>query len=75
MLLHELIRDYRKSKGVSQMHLSKVTGIENDVISAVENGNRNLRANEFLLLCKGLEVDPKIFMDKLLENENQKIDS
>lgn len=70
MLLHEIIRDYRKSKGVSQMHLAKVTGLDNVIISSIENGNRNLRANEFLLLCKGLEVDPKIFMDKLLESQN-----
>ncbi len=75
MKLHELLRDYRKSKGVTQTHISKVTGISNKMLSETENGLVRLRAEEFLKICQALEVKPNFFMDKLLENENQKIDS
>ena len=70
MKLHELIRDYRKSKGISQMHISKVTGISNKVISDIENGVSRLRAEDFLKICKALEIEPNFFMDKPLELKN-----
>lgn len=67
MLLHEMIRDYRKSKGVSQMHIAKLTGINNQRLSNIENGVTSLKVEDFCKICKALEVEPNFFTDKLLE--------
>jgi len=75
MKLHELIGDYRKSKGISQTYISEKTGISNKQISFFETGVTRLRAEEFLKICQALEVKPNFFMDKLLENDSLKNDS
>ena len=75
MKLHELLKDYRKSKGVTQTHISKLTGISNKMLSETENGLVRLRAEEFLKICQALEVKPNFFMEKLLENDSLKNNS
>lgn len=68
--LHELIRDYRKSKGISQVHISEVTGIDNKKISNIETGRVDLKAEEFILICeKGLGVSPSFFTKQFLETK------
>ena len=69
--LHELLRDYRKSKGISQVQISEVTGIDNKKISNIETGRVDLKAEEFILICeKGLGVSPSFFTKEFLENKN-----
>jgi len=60
--LHEMLREYRKSKGISQIYISEVTGISNKRISNIETGRVKLEAEEFLLICKkGLNISPSFF--------------
>lgn len=62
--LYERIRNYRKSKGITQVHISKVTGIDNKRLSFIENGNVELRAEEFVLIVeKGFELDVSFFLN------------
>lgn len=69
--LHELIRDYRKSKGISQVHIAEVTGIDNKRISNIETGRVELKAEEFILICeKGLKISPSFFSNQFLETKN-----
>lgn len=69
--LHELIRDYRKSKGISQVYIAEVTGIDNKRISNIETGRVELKAEEFILICeKGLNVSPSFFSNEFLEIKN-----
>ena len=70
--LYEFIRDYRKSKGISQTHIAEVTGIDNKRISNIENGRVEMRAEEFILICeKGLGVNPSFFSNQFLETKNE----
>lgn len=70
--LHELIRDYRKSKGISQVYIAEVTGIDNKRISNIETGRVKLKAEEFILICeKGLGVSPSFFSNAFLETKNK----
>lgn len=68
--LHELIRDYRKSKGISQVYIAEVTGIDNKRISNIETGRVELKAEEFILICEeGLGVSPSFFSNQFLETK------
>ena len=69
--LHELISEYRKSKGITQVHIAEVTGIDNKRLSNIEVGRVELKAYEFVLICeKGLNVDPSFFTNQLLASKN-----
>jgi len=69
--LYEKIRDYRISKGITQTHIAKMTGISNKRISYIENGVTELRAEDFILIAeKGFELDPSFFTDSVLETKN-----
>lgn len=62
--LYKKIRDYRMSKGITQVHISKVTGIDNKRLSFIENGNVELRAEEFVLIVeKGFGLDMSFFLN------------
>lgn len=69
--INKLIREYRKSKGLTQIYVAKATGIDNKRLSHIETGRLELKADEFLMLCeKGLKIDPSYFTKKLLEIES-----
>lgn len=71
--LHELIRDYRLSKGITQTHISEVTGISNKRISNIETGRAVMKADEYILICeRGLGVSPSFFANQVLESKNAK---
>ena len=74
--VHQMMRDYRESKGVSQSHIARKTGKTSQRISALENGNIRLTADEFVDICvNGFEISPAIFFTiALSENENCNID-
>lgn len=62
--LYQKIRDYRKSKGVTQVHISKMTGISNKKLSFIENGDVELKAEDFLLIVeKGFGLDISFFLE------------
>lgn len=69
--LYELIRDYRKSKGISQKYISEITGIHNKRISNIETGRVELKAEEFIMICeKGFGISPSFFSNTFLETKN-----
>ena len=71
--LHEKIKDYRISKGVTQTHIAKATGLSNKKISYIENGVTELKAEAFILIArKGLGVDPSFFTNDVLITKNKK---
>ena len=71
--LYEKIRDYRISKGITQTHVAKMTGISNKKISYIETGVTELKADDFILIAeKGLGVNPSFFTNDVLETKNKK---
>lgn len=72
--MHQRLREYRESKGVTQTHIAKKTGKSVQRISALEIGAIRLTVDEFEELCvNGYEVNPAIFFtDQFSKNENIK---
>ena len=72
MKLHEKLRLYRSSRGITQTWVAEQAGISVKTLSAVELGRQRLTADTFELICrKGLGVDPGIFFkDQFLETKN-----
>lgn len=69
--LNEMIANYRKSKGITQTHISEVTGIDNKRISNIETGRVGLKAEEFILICeKGLGISTSFFTNEFLKTKN-----
>ena len=64
----ENVKRYIQDKGISIANLAKKTGCNYDGIVAsvgnATNRDRPLRAEEFLAICKFLEVDPWMFAEK-----------
>lgn len=69
---NQLMREYRESKGISQSHIARKTGKSSQRISALENGNIRLTADELVEICiKGFEISPAIFFTTMFsKNEN-----
>ncbi len=68
------ISDYIKSKGYKSSVIANKTGITQDALSRIINGKRKIKADEFVLLCDTLEIDPNIFKNRGVETTtNQKI--
>lgn len=57
--------NYIKKKGISITRISEVTGLSYQVLCNCfdDSKARQLKADELLLVCKFLEVDPYTFMD------------
>jgi transcriptional regulator with XRE-family HTH domain len=72
--MHQRLREYRESKGVTQTHIAKKTDKSVQRISALEIGAIRLTVDEFEELCvNGYEVNPAIFFtDQFSKNENIK---
>lgn len=63
--LYETLREYRESKGITQVHIARKTGKTAQRISALEKGAIKLSADEFVEICeKGFEVSPQIFFSE-----------
>lgn len=58
------IKEYIKSKGISQTFVSNKTGIPISTLNAVLNGNRKLMAEEYFVICQALDVPLDTFMEK-----------
>lgn len=53
-----VLRDYRKTVGLSQMKLAEKSGVSANFISFCERGIQQPTLNSLFLLAKGLGVDP-----------------
>lgn len=60
----QMIRDYREERGITQIHISKVTGITTRRMSRLETGLSRMTADEFLnIIINGFGITPQIFFD------------
>jgi len=55
------LADYLKEKGVTVSAVSRATNIPHGVLYPSFQKKRSFRADEFLLICGFLGVDPKLF--------------
>lgn len=68
------IGGYIKEKGISITRISEATGISYQILTNCfdEKKSRELKADELLLVCRFLEINPFNFMDAAQEREDRK---
>jgi transcriptional regulator with XRE-family HTH domain len=54
----EQVRQYRKSKGLSQETLAELTGLHRTYIGGIERGERNVSLLNIIRIAKVLEIPP-----------------
>lgn len=64
MNINKQLNDYVNRNGIKQIYISQKTGLSPDTISKILNGNRKILAEEFLLICTALNIDPNMFRKK-----------
>lgn len=60
-MVQKKIKDYIDSHGIKMSKIIRDTGIPQSTFSAIINGQRHLRADEFFAICKSLDVPPETF--------------
>lgn len=60
MGLNDELKVYIKSIGVKQSYLCEKTNIPADTVSRILNSKRNLTAEEYMLMCDVLSIDPRM---------------
>lgn len=58
------LKKQRLLKGLTQIHVSKKTGIHHSTLSLIENGWQKPTADQILRLVKALEIDKEILFPK-----------
>lgn len=64
MSINERLSVYVSENGIKQVYIAQKTGLTPDTVSKMLNGNRRILADEFLLICNALNIDPNIFRNK-----------
>lgn len=64
MSINEQLNKYVEEKGIKQSYIARETGLTADTVSKIMNGNRRILADEFLIICRALDIDPNIFRNK-----------
>ncbi|MEK3761337.1 helix-turn-helix domain-containing protein [Paenibacillus sp. FSL P4-0338] len=62
-LVGSKIRDYRKTKGLSQDQLGEICGFHFSYIGGVERGERNISIENISKIANALDVEPKMLFD------------
>lgn len=57
------IKEYLDNKGIRYSFVSEKTGIPMNILSPTLNGKRKMSAEEFILICKALNVPTDYFAD------------
>jgi ribosome-binding protein aMBF1 (putative translation factor) len=60
------IRDARREKGISQRALSEKLGEVSNYIHMIEAGQRNVLAEEFIVIAEMLGIDPHELLSRVL---------
>ena len=55
-VIAERIKSYVEEKGIKQIAIASATGMSKVAVSETLNGNRTLTAEEFVRICRFLEV-------------------
>ncbi len=66
------IRKYLKEKGITQAHVSRLTGIDKIKLSVALNGKRKITIDEYALICGALGVNMDFFVKPHLPDLNGK---
>lgn len=61
MSINERLSVYVSENGIKQVYIAQKTGLTPDTVSKMLNGSRRILADEFLLICNALNIDPNIF--------------
>lgn len=61
MSINERLKQFLEERGIKQSYLVKKTNMTADAISRILAGKRKITAEELLLICEALHVDPRIF--------------
>ena len=56
------IKVYLKENGISQVHISKATGIPEPILSMILNEKRKMTLEEYSLICGALKVNTNKFL-------------
>ncbi len=64
MNITEKLNKYVNDNGIEQFYIAQKTGLTEDTVSEMLNGNRRMLADEFLLICIALDIDPNIFRNR-----------
>lgn len=64
MNLAKKLNDYVNENDIKQIYIAQKTGLAEDTVSQMLNGNRRILADEFLLICTALNIDPNIFRNR-----------
>ncbi|WP_374214199.1 helix-turn-helix domain-containing protein [Candidatus Desulfosporosinus nitrosoreducens] len=72
LVIYEKIRQYRISKGITQVWVAKRLGISPKTLNGIELGRQKLTTEMLEAICKkAFEVEPAIFFtDELLETKS-----
>lgn len=67
----KLIKDYLDENGISQIFISRKTGIDPVKLNLALNENRKLTFQEYELICGALKVDTNKFLKPRLPDEKE----
>lgn len=56
------LRDYVKSHGIKQRYIANETGMPEYMISDIFCMRRDMKADEFILICKAIDKSPNDFI-------------
>ncbi|EKI7427819.1 TPA: helix-turn-helix domain-containing protein [Enterococcus faecalis] len=70
-ILGSIIKEIRKSKGLTQKELSKLTGFSQNTISNHENMNRSLDEVDINIYANALGVSPQFLFEKAYSNTDK----
>lgn len=71
-IFRELLIEARKEINLTQVELSVKLSRPQSYVSKYERGERRLDLIEFLEIAEALEIDPLVFIEKLLEEIQEK---
>lgn len=61
MNIIERLNEYISENEIKNTYISQETGLTIETISEILAGKRRILADEFLLICTALDIDPNIF--------------
>ena len=64
MKVYQKISKYIEENGIKQKYISEKTGIQENVLSMILNGQRKLTADEFVEIIIALKTEPNIFINQ-----------
>lgn len=61
MNIIDKLNAYISENDIKNTYIAQETGLTIETISEILEGNRRILADEFLLICTALDIDPNIF--------------